>query len=148
MPTTQTENTFYTSLLTKNKRKMKKTIRPLLFILVLLLGVNKTNAQSMTGHFDITVNVRPDTNMIRVNYSLALSSASDTLNVSLITSDAVPFIVNLVDASSTVLSSWTPSSVSSSYNHDFIVSALSSGTYYVKVYDNSSTLYYTVPFTK
>ena len=122
----------------------------LFFILVLLLGVNKTNAQTapaMRGQFAVPV---AGSDSILVHYGLSpTTQITDVLNVFLYTTNQMFFSVDVLNAAdNSVLIHWAPDSTSNTYNHPFDVSTFATGNYSVNINDNSNTILQSIPFTK
>ena len=117
---------------------MKRHIFPLL-LFVLLLAVNKTNAQqatTITGSFKAPV-ASPAYRLIDVNYTMTISPGKDKVSIETKSSEAAFINMDILGSDNKVLSHWTPQP-SNNCSHSFDISGLSKGSYHLNVNNNLS----------
>lgn len=121
----------------------------------LLCGVLSSSAQQTTnpavlsGHFEIDTAVGSAMRHVNVNYTLSPAPFSNVAHILLNTPQRRLLNVDLVNSSGTLISSWTPASISHLYEHDFDISALPAGSYAMKIRkNNTAEVLHTINFTK
>lgn len=108
-----------------------------------------SNPAILSGHFEIDTAVGTVMRHVNVNYTLSPAPFSNVARIMLNSPQRRLLNVDLVNSSGTVITSWTPTTISHHYEHEFDISALPAGSYAMKIRKyNSAGILHTINFTK
>ena len=108
----------------------------------------RQHADPNTGSFYVTKNSGIGKEKINVNYVLSPGIFTNVLNISMNTPDPMLLSYKLVDGKGKELINWMPSQKSDIYDHEFDISNLKPGKYYVNVYDENNNKVQVISFEK
>lgn len=108
-----------------------------------------SDSSIMRGHFEIDTTISGVVNHINVNFELSPMPISASVDFRINTANNMIFNIDLKNSAGTLISSWTPTSISNSYSHTFNTSMLSAGTYLLDIRKyHESTVIHTITFLK
>jgi hypothetical protein len=132
-----------------------KTKYGFLFSVLLLGGALSSSAQQtsnpaiLSGHFEIDTAVGSSVRHVNVNYTLSPAPFSNVAHIVLNSAQRRILNVDLVNSTGSVLSTWSPTSASHQYQHDFDISALPAGSYSMRIRKyNTAEVLHTINFSK
>jgi len=100
------------------------------------------------GNFYVVKNTSKGTERINVNFVLQPAPFTDLLHVDLNTPNPMAMTVKIIDAAGTLYMAWTPTQVSSAYEHQFDIANLKPGKYKLEILGDANNKLHTVNFEK
>lgn len=133
---------------------MKRKIRNLLLMASIvgplqLVAQQHTNPAVKAGHFEIDTTIEGVVNHVNVNYELSPIPMGSIARIMINTSGHIVFNVDILNAANHVVATWSPTTSSNYYQHEFNIASLPPGNYHVNIRKYSTpAVLHTIDFSK